>query len=65
MSEAHSRSEYKATLKGEPNLLAENARLKAENRRLREALERITLDYCGGNGTCPGCIARAALAEEK
>jgi hypothetical protein len=75
-TEAHSRSEYKrlTTLKGEPNLLAENARLKAErdsarsngaylesvNALLRAALKEIAR---GPESNAMRC-ARAALAEE-
>jgi hypothetical protein len=77
--EAHSRSEYKrlTTLKGEPNLLAENARLKAENLRYVDALMKIrdldpNLDTDEGfnewgEAKCfqlAKDAARAALAEE-
>lgn len=63
---ATSKSEYKrlTTLRGEPNLLAENATLKAENARLRAALKSV--EFTGtsydrlvdhAERSCPSCCA--------
>jgi hypothetical protein len=61
-TEAHSRSEYKrlttlkveTTLKGEPNLLAENARLKAEVETLKDERAKAALQHLADTAQCDG-----------